>query len=185
MADNILVAVAWPYANGSIHLGQAVGCYLPADIFARYHRLKGNNVLMVSGSDSHGTPITLQADKTGKSPNDIVESYHNEFLNNWEKFGISFDLFTSTKTENHANVVQKIFNKLLEKGHIYKSSMSQPFCAKDNRFLPDRYVEGVCPNCNFEGARGDQCDNCGRTLDPQDLKAVSYTHLTLPTILLV
>ena len=172
MADNILVAVAWPYANGSIHLGQAVGCYLPADIFARYHRLKGNNVLMVSGSDSHGTPITLQAEKTGKSPNDIVESYHNEFLNNWEKFGISFDLFTSTKTENHANVVQKIFNKLLEKGHIYKSSMSQPFCAKDNRFLPDRYVEGVCPNCNFEGARGDQCDNCGRTLDPQDLKEI-------------
>ena len=172
MADNILVAVAWPYANGSIHLGQAVGCYLPADIFARYHRLKGNNVLMVSGSDSHGTPITLQAEKTGKSPDDIVDSYHNEFLNNWRKFGISFDLFTTTRTENHSNVVEKIFNKLLEKGHIYKSSMSQPFCPKDNRFLPDRYVEGVCPNCDFEAARGDQCDNCGRTLDPQDLKEI-------------
>ena len=172
MADNILVAVAWPYANGSIHLGQAAGCYLPADIFARYHRLKGNNVLMVSGSDSHGTPITLQAEKTGKSPNDIVETFHNEFLNNWEKFGISFDLFTSTRTNNHAEVVEKIFNKLLEKGHIYKSSMSQPFCSNDNRFLPDRYVEGVCPNCDFEGARGDQCDNCGRTLDPQDLRDI-------------
>ncbi|MBK50545.1 MAG: methionine--tRNA ligase [SAR202 cluster bacterium] len=172
MADNILVAVAWPYANGSIHLGQAAGCYLPADIFARYHRLKGNNVLMVSGSDSHGTPITLQAEKTGKSPDDIVDSYHNEFLNNWRKFGISFDLFTTTRTENHSNVVEKIFNKLLEKGHIYKSSMSQPFCPKDNRFLPDRYVEGVCPNCDFEAARGDQCDNCGRTLDPQDLKEI-------------
>jgi len=172
MADNILVAVAWPYANGSIHLGQAAGCYLPADIFARYHRLKGNNVLMVSGSDSHGTPITLQAEKTGKSPNDIVETFHDEFLNNWEKFGISFDLFTSTRTNNHAGVVEKIFNKLLEKGHIYKSSMSQPFCSNDNRFLPDRYVEGVCPNCDFEGARGDQCDNCGRTLDPQDLRDI-------------
>jgi len=172
MADNILVSVAWPYANGSIHLGQAVGCYLPADIFARYHRLKGNNVLMVSGSDSHGTPITLQAEKTGKSPNDIVESFHNEFLNNWEKFGISFDLFTTTRTNNHANVVKNIFNTLLEKGHIYKASMSQPFCSNDNRFLPDRYVEGICPNCDFEGARGDQCDNCGRTLDPQDLKDI-------------
>ena len=172
MADNILVAVAWPYANGSIHLGQAAGCYLPADIFARYHRLKGNNVLMVSGSDSHGTPITLQAEKTGKSPDDIVETFHNEFLNNWEKFGISFDLFTSTRTKNHAGVVKKIFNKLLEKGHIYKSSMSQPFCSNDNRFLPDRYVEGVCPNCDFEGARGDQCDNCGRTLDPEDLREI-------------
>ncbi len=172
MADNILVSVAWPYANGSIHLGQAVGCYLPADIFARYHRLKGNNVLMVSGSDTHGTPITLQAEKTGKSPNDIVETFHNEFLNNWEKFGISFDLFTSTRTNNHASVVQNIFNTLLEKDHIYKASMSQAFCPNDNRFLPDRYVEGICPNCDFEGARGDQCDNCGRTLDPQDLRDI-------------
>jgi len=172
MVDNILVAVAWPYANGSIHLGQAAGCYLPADIFARYHRLKGNNVLMVSGSDSHGTPITLQAEKTGKSPDDIVSAFHNEFLDNWDKFGISFDLFTSTRTENHSSVVKKIFNKLLEKGHIYKSIMSQPFCQQDNRFLPDRYVEGICPNCDFEGARGDQCDNCGRTLDPEDLKNI-------------
>ena len=172
MADNILVSVAWPYANGSIHLGQAVGCYLPADIFARYHRLKGNNVLMVSGSDTHGTPITLQAEKTGKSPNEIVETFHNEFLNNWEKFGISFDLFTSTRTNNHASVVQNIFNTLLEKDHIYKASMSQAFCPNDNRFLPDRYVEGICPNCDFEGARGDQCDNCGRTLDPQDLRDI-------------
>jgi methionyl-tRNA synthetase len=127
---------------------------------------------MVSGSDTHGTPITLQAEKTGKSPNDIVETFHNEFLNNWEKFGISFDLFTSTRTNNHASVVQNIFNTLLEKDHIYKASMSQAFCPNDNRFLPDRYVEGICPNCDFEGARGDQCDNCGRTLDPQDLRDI-------------
>ncbi|GIT16837.1 MAG: hypothetical protein CM1200mP38_4940 [Dehalococcoidia bacterium] len=101
MEENILVAVAWPYANGSIHLGQIAGCYLPADIFARFHRMSGNNVLMISGSDSHGTPVTLTADSQNVSPEEIATKYHEEFLDNWERLGIEFDLFTSTRTANH------------------------------------------------------------------------------------
>ena len=169
MSERILVAVAWPYANGSIHLGQAIGAYIPADIFARYHRLKGNEVLMVSGSDSHGTPVTLEAESRGVSPEAVFEEYHTQFLDNWKRLGISFDLFTSTHTDNHAAVAQDMFLKLLEHGYIYKDTMSQPYCETDRRFLADRYVEGKCPHCEFDGARGDQCDNCGRTLDPQDL----------------
>ena len=169
MPERILVAVAWPYANGSIHLGQAAGAYLPADIFARYHRLQGNDVAMVSGSDSHGTPVTIAAEKRGVSAEVIVGEYHAEFVDNWKRLGISFDLFTSTRTDNHHAVVQDVFLRLLENGYIYKDSMSQPYCEKDNRFLADRYVGGRCPHCNFDGARGDQCDNCGRTLDPEDL----------------
>ncbi|MCL0099443.1 methionine--tRNA ligase [Dehalococcoidia bacterium] len=169
MPERILVAVAWPYANGSIHLGQAAGAYLPADIFARYHRLKGNDVAMVSGSDSHGTPVTLAAENRGVSAEVVVAEYHAEFLDNWKRLGISFDLFTSTHTENHHAVAQDVFLRLLKNGYIYKDTMSQPYCEKDSRFLADRYVGGRCPHCNFDGARGDQCDNCGRTLDPEDL----------------
>lgn len=169
MSERILVAVAWPYANGSIHLGQAAGAYLPADIFARYHRLKGNDVLMVSGSDSHGTPLTLEAEKRGISPEDLFNRYHTEFQDNWQRLGISFDLFTSTHTENHSQVSQDMFLKLRDAGYIYTDVMHQPYCDIDKRFLADRYVEGTCPHCGSDGARGDQCDNCGRTLDPQDL----------------
>ena len=115
MVERILVAVAWPYANGSIHVGSATGAYLPADIFARYHRLKGNDVVMVSGSDAHGTPVTIAAEQRGVTPEDIYSKYQAEFLDNWERFGISFDLFTTTHTENHANVAQEIFTKLLVK----------------------------------------------------------------------
>jgi methionyl-tRNA synthetase len=169
MSERILVAVAWPYANGSIHLGQTAGCFLPADIFARYHRLKGNDVLMVSGSDSHGTPVTLEAEKRGVSPKAVVSQYHAEFLDNWHRLGISFDLFTSTQTDNHQRVAQDMFLRLHENGFIYKDTMTQPYCVTDGRFLADRYVGGICPHCGFEGARGDQCDNCGRTLDPEEL----------------
>ena len=169
MAERILVAVAWPYANGSLHLGQVAGAYIPADIFARYHRLKGNDVAMVSGSDSHGTPVTLEAEKRGVSPEEVFSEYHNQFLDNWERLGISFDLFTSTHTDNHTEVVQDMFLRLLENGHVYKDTMHQPYCETDKRFLADRYVHGKCPHCGYDGARGDQCDNCGRTLDPQDL----------------
>ena len=169
MSERILVAVAWPYANGSIHLGQAAGAYIPADIFARYHRLKGDDVLMVSGSDSHGTPVALEAEKRGVSPAEVFGEYHAQFLDNWERLGISFDLFTSTHTDNHVAVAQDMFLKLLENGHIYTDTTSQPFCETDNRFLADRYVEGRCPHCGFDGAKGDQCDNCGRTLDPYEL----------------
>ncbi len=173
MTERILVAVAWPYANGSIHIGQVAGCYLPADIFARYHRMKGSEVLMVSGSDAHGTPVTLTAEQRGVTPEQVYEEYQAEFLDNWERFGITFDLFTTTHTENHQNVAQDIFSRLHERGHIYKSTMEMPYCDADDRFLADRYVEGVCPHCDFDGARGDQCDNCGRTLDPRDLKGIA------------
>jgi len=169
VSERILVAVAWPYANGSLHMGQVVGAYLPADVFARYHRLKGDDVLMVSGSDSHGTPVTLEAEKRGVSPEEVFGPYHAEFLDNFKRLGISFDLFTSTHTENHATVVQDMFLTLQKNEYIYKGTMLQPYCETDGRFLADRYVEGTCPHCGFEGARGDQCDSCGRTLDPQEL----------------
>ena len=165
----ILVAVAWPYANGSLHLGHIAGAYLPADIFARYHRMAGNDVLMVSGSDQHGTPVTVRADNEGRTPQDVVGQFHPEFLRYWSELGISFDLFTTTGTENHEAVVHDFFKRLLEKGYIYKGTNQQFFDPQAGRFLPDRYVEGTCPNCGYEKARGDQCDNCGRTLDPEDL----------------
>ena len=113
MPDNILVAVAWPYANGSLHLGHLAGCYLPADIFARYHRMKGNHVLMVSGSDQHGTPITLRAEQEGVGPESIVSRFHDEFLQSWDRMGISFDTFTTTGTDNHRETVHDIFLDLL------------------------------------------------------------------------
>ena len=173
MTEHILVAVAWPYANGSIHIGQVAGAYLPADIFARYHRMKGSDVLMVSGSDAHGTPVTLTAEQRGVTPEQVYSEYQVEFLDNWERLGITFDLFTTTHTENHQQVAQDIFSRLHDNGHIYKSTMEMPYCGTDNRFLADRYVEGVCPHCDYDGARGDQCDNCGRTLDPRDLKGIA------------
>ncbi len=167
--QHILVAVAWPYANGSLHLGHIAGAYLPADIFARYHRMAGNRVLMVSGSDTHGTPITVRAESEGRGPQEIVDQFHPEFLRYWQELGISFDLFTSTGTENHEQVTHDIFNRLNERGYIYRGTSQQFFDAQAGRFLPDRYVQGTCPNCGNEDARGDQCDACGRTLDPQDL----------------
>ena len=178
MPENILVCAAWPYANGSIHLGHVAGCYLPADIFARYHRLKGNNVLMVSGSDAHGTPVTITAEAKGSTPEEVASSYQEEFLQDWKDLGISFDLFTSTHTDNHFSVSQDIFLKLYEKDFIYKDTMSQPYCEDHQRFLADRYVEGICPHCDSEGARGDQCDACGNTLDPKDLINIRHRDCT-------
>ncbi|HEY8768840.1 MAG TPA: methionine--tRNA ligase [Dehalococcoidia bacterium] len=170
MPQRIFVGVAWPYANGSLHIGQIAGAYLPADIFARYHRTAGNEVLMVSGSDGHGTPITVRAEQEGRSPAEVAAQFHAEFLDSWKALGVSFDLYTSTQTENHARVTQEMFRKLLEIGDIYKDKMDLPFCTVEQRFLLDRYVEGSCPICGFDGARGDQCDNCGNVLDPIDLK---------------
>ena len=171
MTQRILVAAAWPYANGSLHLGHLAGCYLPADIFARYHRLKGNEVLMVSGSDQHGTPITIRAEQEGTTPQDLVDTYHAEFLRSWEKMGISFDLFTSTGTDNHREVVQDVFRTLYEKGHIYTDTMLLPYCPSCERYRPDRYIQGLCPHCGNPNARGDQCDSCGKTLNPEELGA--------------
>ncbi len=170
MNKKILVAVAWPYANGDLHIGHLAGAYLPADIYARYHRLIGNDVLMVSGSDSHGTPITMRADQEGVTPHKIFQRYHQHFLTTQRDIGISYDLFTHTDTPNHHRVAQDIFLKLKERGYLYTETQSQFYSETLGRFLPDRYVEGTCPHCAFPEARGDQCDNCGQLLDPFDLK---------------
>lgn len=169
MTRRILVAVGWPYASGPLHLGHLGGAYLPPDIFARYHRLIGNEVLMVSGSDANGTPITVKADELGITPQEVVDTYHPEILGYWDSLGITFDLFTTTMTENHHRVTREFFLKLLENGYMIKDTSLQFYDPEAERFLPDRYVEGECPHCGYPDARGDQCDNCGRTLDPTDL----------------
>ena len=169
MKERILIGVAWPYANGPLHLGHIAGAYLPADIFARYHRIKGKDVLMVSGSDQHGTPITVRAEQEKSTPQEVASRYHASFSESWERLGISFDLFTSTGTDNHREAAQDFFLRLKEQGYIYKDVMSLLYCPTCERFLPDRYVEGTCPFCGFKGTRGDQCDGCGRPLNPADL----------------
>lgn len=169
MAENIHVSVAWPYANGDLHVGHLAGAYLPADIFARYHRLAGNRVLMVSGSDSHGTPITVEADRLQQSPRQLFEHYHARFLESLLAMGISFDLFTHTDTENHHRLAQAVFLRLHDNGYLKRATQRQLYSEEQGRFLADRYVEGTCPVCGFESARGDQCDNCGSLLDAVDL----------------
>jgi len=165
----ILVSVAWPYANGDLHVGHLAGAYLPADIFARYHRLAGNDVLMVSGSDAHGTPVTLRADQEGVTPTEIFERYHRRFLEVQRDIGISYSLFTHTDTANHHQVSQDMFLALRKNGYVYKETQKQFYSETLGRFLPDRYVEGVCPHCGYGEARGDQCDNCGKILDALEL----------------
>lgn len=169
MTERIHVSVAWPYANGDLHVGHLAGAYLPADIFARYHRLKGNQVLMVSGSDSHGTPITVEADKRGVSPRELFEHYHQRFLETQQAIGISYDLFTHTDTENHHRIAQDFFRRLHDSEYLYREVQQQLYSESEGRFLPDRYVEGTCPICGYGQARGDQCDNCGNLLDALDL----------------
>ncbi len=166
--ERIFVGVAWPYANGSLHLGTLAGALLPGDIFARYHRMKGNLVLMVSGSDEHGTPITITAEKEGVSPKEIVDRYHEEHVKNIHELGIKFDNFSRTSNEFHKNVVKDFFLTLYEKGYIYPKKMKSFYCPNCNRFLPDRYVEGTCPHCGGR-ARGDQCEECGATLEPEEI----------------
>ncbi len=165
----IFIGVAWPYANGVVHLGHIMGAYLPADIFARYQRMKGNDVVMVSGSDEHGTPITITAEKEGVSPQEIVDRYHTINAKVMEKMGISFDLYYRTSAPQHEEVVKEFFKVLWDNGYLYEDSMTLPYCPKCERYLPDRYVVGTCPHCGYENAHGDQCDNCGRTLDPKEL----------------
>ncbi len=169
MSTPVLVAVAWPYASGPRHLGHLAGAYLPADIFARHQRAIGNEVLMVSGSDVHGTPITVRAEAEGVSPTDIVDRYHGEFCRQWDELGMSWDLYTTTGTKNHATTTQEMFLAQLANGYIDRRVSEQLFDPEKERFLPDRFVEGTCPYCDYPDARGDQCDNCGRTLDPTDL----------------
>jgi methionyl-tRNA synthetase len=167
--DHILVAVAWPYANGPRHIGHVAGFGVPSDIFARYHRLRGNHVLMVSGTDEHGTPITLAADKEGLSPREVADRYSQVIGDDLANLGLSYDTFTRTTTRNHYRVTQDLFATLYEKGYIVRRQTLGAFSAATGRTLPDRYVEGTCPICGYAEARGDQCDNCGNQLDPVDL----------------
>ena len=172
--ENILVCVAWPYVNGEPHLGHIAGNNLPADIFARYHRMAGNNVLMVSGSDQHGTPVTIRAKEENTTPREISEKYHNVWSETFKDLDFSFDLYTKTGTENHKEVVQKLFNLLNEKGYLQEKVSKQPYSEESEMFLSDRYIEGDCPHCPSR-TKGDQCDNCGKDFEPIDLKNLIST----------
>jgi methionyl-tRNA synthetase len=165
----ILVAPAWPYAAGHRHLGHVAGFGVPADTFARYHRLKGNDVLMVSGTDEHGTPVMVAADREGKSYAEVAEFYNRSFREDFRRLGLAYDCFTRTTTLNHERVTQDVFKTLYEHGAIIEQEMLVSFSPTTGHTLPDRYIEGTCPICGYPEARGDQCDNCGNQLDPTDL----------------
>jgi methionyl-tRNA synthetase len=167
--ERILVAPAWPYAAGPRHLGHVVGFGVPADVFARYHRLKGSDVLMVSGTDEHGTPVMVAADSEGITPREAAEKYNRVIREDLRALGLTYDNFTRTTTASHARVTQDLFRTLHERGFIIEQSMLVAFSPTTGNTLPDRYIEGTCPICGFEHARGDQCDNCGNQLDPIDL----------------
>ena len=167
--QKILVAVAWPYASGPRHIGHVAGFGVPSDIFARYHRLKGNDVLMVSGTDEHGTPVMVAAEKEGLSSRELADRYNEVIRDDLRRLGLSYDIFTRTTTQNHYAVVRDVFRTLHEKGFIVEHTAMGAFSSRSGHTLPDRYIEGTCPHCGYTGARGDQCDNCGRQLDPIDL----------------
>jgi methionyl-tRNA synthetase len=165
----ILVAVAWPYASGLRHIGHVAGFGVPSDTFARYHRLRGNDVLMVSGTDEHGTPVMVAADAAGESPRETAERFNALIREDLRDLGLSYDLFTRTTTSNHYRVTRDLFRTLYDKGYIFEQETLGAFSASTGHTLPDRYIEGTCPICGYESARGDQCDNCGNQLDPIDL----------------
>jgi methionyl-tRNA synthetase len=168
-ARKILVAPAWPYASGPRHLGHVVGFAIPGDIYARYHRLRRNDVLMVSGTDEHGTPVMVAADHEGVSPAELAERYNRSIREDLRDLGITYDCFTRTTTENHARVTQDLFRTLYDHDCLVEQKTLGAFSATTGNTLPDRYIEGTCPICGYERARGDQCDNCGNQLDPVDL----------------
>jgi methionyl-tRNA synthetase len=165
----VLVAVAWPYANGPFHLGQLASTYIAADLCARYHRLRGDEVLMVSGSDMHGTPALVRAEQEGISPAELTERFHHQNREAFERLGVSFDVFTTTRTIEHERTSQEIFLRLLERGYVLRRTTDGAFCPNHRRFLPDRYLVGTCPHCGSPTARGDECDRCGRPLDAKEL----------------
>ncbi len=169
MDRKIVVAAAWPYANDSLHLGH-VAALIGSDVLARYFRLNKDSVLFVSGSDCHGTPIAVTASRQGVQPSVIADKYHNEFIKTLiNGLGFSYDIYSKTTTENHCKVVQGIFQELYRKGYIYLKTEKLPYCENCKKFLPDRYIEGECPICHFDSARGDQCDNCGNLMDTTKL----------------
>lgn len=183
MTKKILIGVAWPYVNGDLHLGHLAGYLLPADIFARYQRMIGNDCIMVSGSDCHGTPITVAADKEKITPAEIIKEYHAKDVELFKLYGLSYNLYTKTTTENHKKIVQEMFLDLLKNRYIVKGTMRQYYSETESKFLPDRYVEGECPHCHAKNQRSDQCEVCGRWLEDGELiDPVSKNTLT-PVIL--
>ena len=167
--QNVLVCVAWPYANGPRHIGHVAGFGVPSDVFARYQRMTGKNVLMVSGTDEHGTPLLVQADKEGVTVKELADRYNRQIVEDLAGLGLSYDLFTRTTTRNHYAVVQELFKGLYENGYMVKETTQGAISPSTGRTLPDRYIEGTCPICGATDARGDQCDTCGNQLDPADL----------------
>ena len=166
---HILSAPAWPYANGPRHIGHVSGFGLPCDMFSRYQRMRGNQVLMVSGTDEHGTPIQVQADAEGVTARELADRYNRVIVEDLTGLDMSYDLFTRTTTRNHYSVVQELFLGLYKNGYIFPRKALGAVSPSTGRTLPDRYIEGTCPICGYDGARGDQCDNCGNQLDPADL----------------
>jgi methionyl-tRNA synthetase len=170
MNNPVLTAVAWPYANGPRHIGHVSGFGVPSDVFSRYMRMRGHKVLMVSGTDEHGTPIQVQADKEGATPQQTVDKYARQITGDLQGLGLSYDLFTRTTTGNHYRVTQDLFTGMWRNGYVVPRTQLGAISPSTGRTLPDRYIEGTCPICGYDGARGDQCDNCGNQLDPADLK---------------
>jgi methionyl-tRNA synthetase len=167
--SHVLAAVAWPYANGPRHIGHVSGFGVPSDVFARYMRMAGHDVLMVSGTDEHGTPILVQAEKEGVKPQELADRYNRVIVEDLHALGLSYDLFTRTTTGNHYAVAQELFKQVHENGYLVARTTRGAVSPSTGRTLPDRYIEGTCPICAYEHARGDQCDNCGNQLDPIDL----------------
>ncbi|RNE48586.1 methionine--tRNA ligase [Corynebacterium alimapuense] len=169
MTQSVLVSVAWPYANGPRHIGHVAGFGVPSDVFARYQRMIGSEVLMISGTDEHGTPLLVQADKEGVTVRELADRYNRQIVEDLAGLGLSYDLFTRTTTRNHYSVVQELFTGLYDNGYMIRETTMGAVSPSTGRTLPDRYIEGTCPLCGADGARGDQCDNCGNQLDPADL----------------
>ena len=178
-----LITTALPYANGPVHIGHLAGVYVPADIYARYLRLKGEEVLMIGGSDEHGVPITIKARKEGITPQDVVDRYHNIIKKSFEELGISFDIYSRTTSEVHHQMASDFFRKLYDKGEFIEKTSEQYYDEEAHQFLADRYITGTCPHCGNEKAYGDQCEACGTSLSPTDLinpkSALSGSKLVL------
>src|SRR5215204_2302460 len=169
MSSRVLTAVAWPYANGPRHIGHVSGFGVPSDVFSRYMRMSGHSVLMISGTDEHGTPILVQAEREGLPPRETADKYNRVIVEELTALGLSYDLFTRTITRNHYAVVQDVFLGLHKNGYVVPKTAVGAISPSTGRTLPDRYIEGTCPICGYTEARGDQCDNCGNQLDPVDL----------------
>ena len=167
--NHVLSAVAWPYANGPRHIGHVAGFGVPSDVFSRAARMAGHDVLMVSGTDEHGTPILVQAEQDGVSPQALADRYNRVIVEDLHQLGLSYDLFTRTTTRNHYQVVQEMFRQVHQNGYLVEQTIMGAVSPSTGRTLPDRFIEGTCPICGYEAARGDQCDNCGNQLDPIDL----------------